>query len=226
MDVIIDGQFIDVNTCEPVANVYWDIWNCNATGVYAGIIATGNGDENDATNINNTFLRGLQASDGDGVAQFHTIFPGHYDGRTTHMHVISHMGGEILANGTYVGGTVPHIGQVFWEQDLINAVEATAPYNTNTIAITENIDDRVFATESANDSDPVFNYVLLGDTVEDGIFGWVVMGIDTTGNYTWSAASKYTADGGVALDSTSSEIPDGTGNGTAGGNGTMGAPPS
>lgn len=136
------------------------------------------------------------------------------------MHVVSHMGGEILTNGTYVGGTVPHIGQVFWEQDLINAVEATAPYNTNTIAITENIDDRVFATESANDSDPVFNYVLLGDTVEDGIFGWIVMGIDTTGNYTWSAASKYTASGGVALDSTSS------GNETAGGNGTMGAPPS
>ncbi|KAM6518965.1 hypothetical protein FALCPG4_012627 [Fusarium falciforme] len=25
-------QFIDANTCEPVHNLSWDVWNCNSTG--------------------------------------------------------------------------------------------------------------------------------------------------------------------------------------------------
>lgn len=29
--VIIDGQFINVETCEPIPNLYWDVWNCNTT---------------------------------------------------------------------------------------------------------------------------------------------------------------------------------------------------
>ena len=28
----IDGQVIDVETCEPIQGLYWDIWSCNSTG--------------------------------------------------------------------------------------------------------------------------------------------------------------------------------------------------
>lgn len=24
--VVVDGQFINVNTCEPIEDLYWDIW--------------------------------------------------------------------------------------------------------------------------------------------------------------------------------------------------------
>jgi protocatechuate 3,4-dioxygenase beta subunit len=34
IDLYMEVQFIDVNTCKPVPNVYVDIWNANATGVY------------------------------------------------------------------------------------------------------------------------------------------------------------------------------------------------
>lgn len=34
--IILDGQFIDINTCEPIEDLYWDIWNCNFTGLYSG----------------------------------------------------------------------------------------------------------------------------------------------------------------------------------------------
>lgn len=34
VDLYLEVQYIDVNTCEPVPGVYVDIWNCNATGVY------------------------------------------------------------------------------------------------------------------------------------------------------------------------------------------------
>lgn len=54
--------------------------------MYSGVVANGNGNSADATNINNTFLRGIQQSDADGVVKFETLFPGHYTGRATHIH--------------------------------------------------------------------------------------------------------------------------------------------
>lgn len=77
----LDIQIIDVNTCEPVPEVFLEIWHCNSTGVYGGVVANGNGNSNDASNLNKTFLRGLQKSDQDGVVSFDTTFPGHYTGR-------------------------------------------------------------------------------------------------------------------------------------------------
>lgn len=219
-DVIIDGQFIDVDTCDPIPNLYWDIWHCNSTGVYGGVVGSGNGNEDDSTNINSTFLRGLQPTDADGVAQFKTIFPGHYSGRATHIHVVAHQGGAVLSNGTYSGGNITHIGQLFFDQDLITSVNALEPYLSNTIEITTNANDRVFGVETETESDPVIDYVLLGDTVADGMFMWITMGIDTSNSFTYSAASNYGTDGGVAV--TSSAGGSTGGNSTGGGNSTMG----
>lgn len=70
VDIVLDYQVIDVDTCEPVPNVYLEIWHCNATGVYSGVVASGNGVSSDETNIDNTFLRGIQKTNTDGVAQF------------------------------------------------------------------------------------------------------------------------------------------------------------
>jgi protocatechuate 3,4-dioxygenase beta subunit len=214
--VVVDAQFININTCEPVTDLMWDLWHANSTGVYGGVIGSGNGNEDDLSNLNNTFLRGLQPTDSDGVAQFDSIFPGHYSGRATHMHVVGHLNGTILPNGTYTGGTIAHVGQLFFDQDLITEVNFLSPYIENTIAITENVDDRVVAAEVDNDADPFFNYVLLGDTVADGLFMWITMGVDTTASYSYSAAAELTADGGIELSSSTSTT--GSGNGT--GNGT------
>lgn len=62
-----------------------DVWNANATGVYSGLVADGNGNENDTSNYDTTFLRGISKADSDGVVTFETIFPGHYSGRTNHV---------------------------------------------------------------------------------------------------------------------------------------------
>ena len=60
----------------------------------------GNGNANDTDNLSNTFLRGLQQTDVNGVAQFETIFPGHYTGRTTHIHMVAHLNATLLSNNT------------------------------------------------------------------------------------------------------------------------------
>lgn len=34
INTVIDYQVIDINTCEPVPDVYLEMWHCNSTGVY------------------------------------------------------------------------------------------------------------------------------------------------------------------------------------------------
>jgi protocatechuate 3,4-dioxygenase beta subunit len=83
----LDIQIIDVNTCEPVPQAFLEMWHCNATGVYSGVVAQGNGaGEDDKSNLQNTALRGIQQSDENGVVVFQTIFPGHYTGRAVSTH--------------------------------------------------------------------------------------------------------------------------------------------
>ena len=53
------------------------------------------------------------------------------------------------------------------------------PYVTNTIEKTLNVNDGVFITESENTTlQPVFEYVYLGDNLDDGLFGWITIGIE------------------------------------------------
>lgn len=70
----VDLEFIDISTCEPLSGVFVDIWSgkrtlvytefralitcvpANATGVYAGVVAEGNGvGTSDASNIVSLF---------------------------------------------------------------------------------------------------------------------------------------------------------------------------
>jgi hypothetical protein len=214
-------QFIDVETCQPIEGLTADIWHCNSTGVYGGIIATGNGNTADATNINNTYCRGLQTTDSTGAVQFTSIFPGHYSGRATHVHIETHLDGTVLANGTYAGGSIAHIGQFFFDQDLITQVEALSPYSKNTAAITTNAQDRIVQGELVNGADPMLNYVLLGDSVSDGLFMWASFSVNQSATYSASPAAELTSSGGHAVSGGGGGAVSGGGGGGAGGNGTM-----
>lgn len=75
-------QAIDVATCEPVVGLYWEMWHANASGVYSGVVASGNGDSSDASNINATFCRGIQPTDDQGVARILSVAPGHVSTHT------------------------------------------------------------------------------------------------------------------------------------------------
>jgi hypothetical protein len=54
VDVHLEVQYIDIETCEPVPDVAVDIWNANATGVYSGISTSGN---YASGGYNSTYLR-------------------------------------------------------------------------------------------------------------------------------------------------------------------------
>lgn len=113
--------------------------------------------------------------------------------------MIAHLNATVLPNNTLTGGTVPHVGQLFWDQELVDAVEATYPYSTNTIDQTTNAEDRVFGIETEDDdTDPVFEYVYLGDDLSDGLFAWTTIAVNTSSSYDPAYSFVYTASGGVA----------------------------
>ncbi len=70
--------------CRPLASARVDIWHCDAQGDYSGYANMGAQRNNDTTG--QTFLRGTQLTDANGIATFETIYPGWYRGRTTHIH--------------------------------------------------------------------------------------------------------------------------------------------
>lgn len=213
----LDIQFLDTSTCEPVPAVYVDVWHCNSTGVYSGVSATGNGNSDTVTsNLNATFLRGVQQTDVNGVVQFETVVPGHYTGRATHIHIMSHQMGNttIRNNGTILGsnGTAhaSHVGQLFFDQTLISALDAIEPYASNTQEVTLNSDDSILSSE-ADSMDPFVEYILIGDTIEDGILGWISIGIDSTADNEINSAATIYEDGGVANENSMGGAPGGSG---------------
>ena len=124
---------------------------------------------------------------------------------------------------------MPHVGQFFFDQDLITQVEATSPYNTNTQTLTTNAEDHVFGEQETehSDSDPVFEYVLLGDDLSDGILAWITVVVNQSATYDPTYSFIYTSSGGVAESSGSQSTPgDGSGSsgesgGPSSGNGVM-----
>lgn len=186
----LELQFIDINTCEP-ADVLIDIWGCNTTGKYSGVSARGQG------GLKTTWLRGVQKTDADGVVRFDTIFPGHYDFRATHEHIIAHVGSQVLPNGTYSGGKVAHLSQLFFDQDLRDMIEALPPYNQNRIRATTNLADGFTGYASSSAYDPLTNYAVLGSDVSTGLFAWHELGINTSSNWdTYASYASIWAEGG------------------------------
>ncbi|KAK5788158.1 hypothetical protein VI817_009116 [Penicillium citrinum] len=199
VDVHLEVQYIDINTCRPVPGALVDIWQANATGVYSGISVSGN---YASGGWDSTYLRGVQQTDQDGVVDFDSIFPGHYDGRATHTHLLTHLNATLLPNKTLEVGTgnVAHIGQLFWNEVLRSAVEDTYPYSSNTQAITSNADDMWSVLQADASYDPFPEYMYLGDSLDDGLFAWIQIGINSTADYTdnsyYSIAAYHDANGG------------------------------
>ena len=111
--------------------------------------------------------------------------------------MVAYQNGTTFDNGTYVADTVSHVGQVFFDQDLIAEVDTIEPYSSNTQELTTNANDTILG-EEADEMDPMLEYVYLGDDVTDGLMMWGAVGIDTSASYTISPAATLTENGGVA----------------------------
>ncbi|MFF4549544.1 intradiol ring-cleavage dioxygenase [Streptomyces sp. NPDC001406] len=168
--------------CTPVPGAAVEIWHCDAWGYYSGYTTANPGgsapaesEEGDSAN-DNTYLRGYQIANANGVVKFETIFPGWYTPRTCHIHVKVHTGGE-KEDGTYEGGKVNHTGQLFFDDDVAEAIFALEPYSKHSGSYTTLANDMVYDGGGVTSGLLTLKAVHKSDTAK-GYKGFLTLGID------------------------------------------------
>ena len=117
------------NDCQPLPDVFVDVWHCDAKGNYSEY-----GDQLDGDFTEQHFLRGRQTTNSDGKVTFLSIYPGWYPGRAPHLHLeIKDSSGKSLL-----------ITQVAFPEDISTAVYATSDYKGDGEFDTKNKKDGIF----------------------------------------------------------------------------------
>src|SRR5438034_9756957 len=122
--MLLRAFVVNASTCKPIKGAAVDIWHADAGGVYSGF-GSGAG--------NRTFMRGIQRTDVKGLALFRTVYPGWYQGRTVHIHVKVHLGGNVV-----------HTGQLYFPDAVTDAVYRRAPYSARPKRDVRNAGDAIY----------------------------------------------------------------------------------
>ena len=106
------------NACAPLAGYAVYLWHCTKDGAYS-LYSTGI--------TNETYLRGVQQADANGLLTFTTIVPGCYDGRYPHMHfeVYPTLASAVAATNALL------TSQLTFQTSMLEAVYATSAYATS-----------------------------------------------------------------------------------------------
>jgi protocatechuate 3,4-dioxygenase beta subunit len=130
----------------PVSGAAVDIWHADANGLYSGFAAASAQANGGSTGADDgTFCRGTQLSDATGKVTFNTIYPGWYQGRTVHIHVLIHVSGKSV-----------HTGQLFFDDTFTDGVYASnKPYSTRGTRTTKNSNDGIYSGGGSKSIVPV-----------------------------------------------------------------------
>lgn len=126
LDLLV--EVVEAGACAPIEGAVVDVWHCDAGGAYSGV----SGDDG-------TFLRGVQTTHAEGVAEFATIYPGWYTGRAVHIHVKVNL-----------GGSATFTGQLFFDEATTAAVYEAEPYAARGEPDTSNAADGIFEEGGAS----------------------------------------------------------------------------
>ncbi len=140
-------RLVDADSCAPIPGAFVDIWHTDADGLYSGY--RGQGDDG-ADTSGQTFLRGKQITDADGLAEFDTIYPGAYPGRTIHIHFKAYTDERRLLTS-----------QMHFPDEVTDVVFQSDPYSEQGSRDTTNERDRLVSDDSEDQT-------LLGQVTQDG----------------------------------------------------------
>lgn len=129
LELTFNVSRVDGGACSFLPGALVDVWQTDAQGLYSDIGSDGTAGE--------TFLRGAQTTNEQGVARFTTIYPGWYRGRTVHIHY------KIRAANP-AGGTYEFTSQLFFDEAVSEVVFAQPTYKRNARRDQYNARDGIF----------------------------------------------------------------------------------
>ena len=130
--LLLSLDVVNASSCSPLRDAVVDIWHCDAIGLYSGYGSEGTAGER--------FLRGIQVTDANGRAEFDTLYPGFYRGRTVHIHFKIHLDERTAVTS-----------QLFFPESVNDAVMATSPYSDSGTRDTRNSTDSIFTSSTVLD---------------------------------------------------------------------------
>ncbi|WP_199921427.1 intradiol ring-cleavage dioxygenase [Streptomyces bicolor] len=187
--------------CTPVPGAAVEIWHCDAWGYYSGYTTANPGgsapaeSEDGSTANDNTYLRGYQIANANGVVKFETIFPGWYTPRTCHIHLKVHTGGQ-KEDGTYAGGKVNYTGQLFFDDEIAQEIFTLEPYSKHSGSYTTLDDDMVYDGGGASSGLLTLSPVKKADPSK-GYKGFLTIGIDPDAENTGAGSGGGGGEGGT-----------------------------
>jgi protocatechuate 3,4-dioxygenase beta subunit len=145
----------EAGECKPIPDAVVDVWHCDALGAYSGF----EGGPGSGRSGGERFLRGAQVTNAEGVAEFVTIYPGWYQGRTVHIHAKVHL-----------DKTTVLTSQLFFDDAVSANVYEREPYAQHG------------TPEQANASDGIFDEALLLTLKadDDGWLGVMTFDVEAT----------------------------------------------
>jgi protocatechuate 3,4-dioxygenase beta subunit len=150
----IAARVFDTDGCTPVKDAVFEIWHCDANGLYSGFERSQGGPGGGVSDARR-YLRGAQVTDDDGIATITTIYPGWYRGRTVHVHAkVGLTNDSVLTT------------QLYFDEKVTAAVHAAAPYSAHTGRDTFNANDGIYRAETtltvSRDVDGYLGLVTIG----------------------------------------------------------------
>ncbi|WP_044871930.1 intradiol ring-cleavage dioxygenase [Pseudomonas sp. LFM046] len=124
-------EVLRLEGCQPLGDAALEVWHCDAQGAYSGV-----GDDQASR-----FLRGVQITDAAGRAEFRSILPGFYPGRTNHVHVRVHLGERDI-----------HTGQLYFPEAIILPAMTRPPYVHGSQEWTPREQDYIYRTQGGEQS--------------------------------------------------------------------------
>jgi protocatechuate 3,4-dioxygenase beta subunit len=119
------------NTCILLRDAIIDVWHCDAEGVYSDVQDRG------FSTVGKKFLRGYQVTNPNGKAEFVTIYPGWYPGRTVHIHFK-------IRTRSATQPDYEFTSQLYFDDTVTDRVYAQSPYVAKGQRTQKNNQDGIF----------------------------------------------------------------------------------
>jgi protocatechuate 3,4-dioxygenase beta subunit len=115
LHLVFNVSQLEGSSCTALSGAMVDIWHCDAMGIYSDV------QDPSFDTTGQKFLRGFQLTDANGRAEFTTIFPGWYQGRTVHIHFKIRTTNSSQQSYDFTS-------QLYFDDSLTDEVHAQAPY--------------------------------------------------------------------------------------------------